>query len=58
MWHVRFKPYTNRAALARRPPASRINIRSISSEIYRMVEEGSGKLLETVEADKAFYQAS
>lgn len=47
---------THRAALTRRPPAARINIRSISSEVYRMVEEGSGKLLETIEADKAFYQ--
>jgi hypothetical protein len=55
----------NRAALNRRPPASRINIRSISSEVFRMVVEeggtgggGGGKerVLETIEADKAFYQ--
>lgn len=45
----------DRAALARRPPASRVNIRSISSEVYRMVEERSGKVLETIEGDKAFY---
>lgn len=53
----------DRAAMHRRPPASRVNIRSISSETYRLLLEegdggGGGKVLETVEADKAFYQVS
>lgn len=50
----------DRAALSRRPPASRVNIRSISSDAFKMVLAGSGgdRVLETVEADKAFYQVN